>query len=185
VAQTPVEIKPTIQSPLRLRSISDENLTVDEVQRLIKQYNFYCYEYEYTKDWSNSSGKGIVNDFILQKNGKVILDRMTGLMWQQAGSLSYITFAQAEKYIMDLNRQNFIGFSDWRLPTLDEAMSLMTPKKADTLYLDKNFDRKQYWIWTSDKFSANTVWVIDFRNGYCHKDIIGGKLYVRAVRSAK
>jgi hypothetical protein len=106
-------------------------------------------------------------------------------MWQQSGSPNSITYADAEKYIRDLNDKHFAGYNDWRLPTLEEAMSLMEPTKHGELYLDPIFDRTQRWIWTADKESAGRAWDVYFFNGYClHYDFGYGR-YVRAVRSGQ
>jgi hypothetical protein len=177
--QAQPESKSNIQLPIKLRNKPVENLTEDEVRSIIKKYDFYCSR---EVKWSNLEGKGITHDFIPQQNGQVIFDRATGLMWQQSGS-GLMTFEQAQKYVEVLNSQKFAGFSDWRLPTLEEAMSLMEPKMNNRLYLDPVFDRKQAWIWTADKLSAGRAWRVGFYDGVCSRLGIDSGLYVRAVRS--
>jgi hypothetical protein len=94
------------------------------------------------------------------------------------------TYAKAEKYVRDLNAQRFAGYSDWRLPTLEEAMSLMEPKEnSDGMYIDAKFDAKQTWIWTADKESAGRAWYVTFYYGSCNLLDFGLVYYVRAVRS--
>jgi len=183
-AQVVQEIKQTSQqSVIRLRSTPDENLTADEVREMLRKYDFYCIG---GYSWSNPKGKGIANDFILQPNGQAILDRATGLMWEQSSSPNYMLFEEAQKYVDELNRREFAGFSDWRLPTLEEAMSLMEPKQISELYFDAKFGIKQLWIWTADAYSAGEAWVASFEKGYCaHGPVIVYGLCVRAVRSAQ
>ena len=73
------------------------------------------------------------------------------------------------------------------MPTMEEAMSLVEPKKnRDMLYIEHVFDKKQEWIWTSDLGIASSGWVGDFYVGGC---IDGGFIilsnavvYLRAVR---
>ncbi len=62
-------------------------------------------------------------------NGKVVFDHATGLLWQQCGSDKTLYYKKAQKYIETLNRQQFAGHSDWRLPTLEEVVSFMKPTK--------------------------------------------------------
>ncbi len=175
--QAPVESKPAIKLPVKLRSTPDGDLTAEEVQSLIKKYDFYCGE---GLPWKNPNGKGFANDFVSQQNGQVILDRATGLMWQQSGSTFYMAFAEAQKYVEDLK---FAGYSDWRLPTLEEAMSLMEPVENRNLYIDAKFDAKQRWILTSDSRGAGVAWVVYFNYGVCNDDdVAGNDVYVRAVR---
>lgn len=126
------------------------------------------------------------NEFELQNNGKVIYDKATGLMWQKSGSDSPVTYDEAKTYIDVLNREHFAGYSDWRLPTLKEAISLLEPPPPvnDGLYIDMLFDKKQKWIWTSDLYSTLSAWVVFFNDGDCDGCPIGGdwNRYVRAVR---
>ncbi len=61
-------------------------------------------------------------------------------------------------------------------------MSLMEPKKYGELYLDPLFDRKQWWIWTSDKYGAGRAWVVGFDFGGCDLNVVGYGAHVRAVR---
>jgi len=76
----------------------------------------------------------------------------------------------------------FAGF-DWRLPTLEEAMSLMKPVQNETgLFIDPLFDRTQEWIWTADKVSASRAWYVYFIIGHCSTLDIDDLSYVRAVR---
>jgi hypothetical protein len=126
------------------------------------------------------------NEYELQSDGKVVYDKATGLMWQQSGSNSYMSFGAAKKYIVKLNSKNFAGYNNWRLPTLEEAKSLLEPKRNETnnLYIDPIFNKMQEWIWTSDQYSAWSGCVVDFRSGTCdnfgyYGDNFG---YVRAVR---
>ena len=103
-------------------------------------------------------------------------------MWERSGPADFKTFAGAQNYIENLNRHKFAGYSDWRLPTLEEAMSLMEPATNRGLYIDAKFDAKQRWIWMSDIYSAGVEWVADFDLGSCHHRRVTDGSYVRVVR---
>ncbi len=157
-----------------------DSLSTDQVKTMLVQHNFFAKEYDWNKDFSNPDGGGINKDFELQHGASVVFDKTTGLMWQQSGSENDMTFNDAEKYVRDLR---LAGYSDWRLPTLEEAMSLMESKKYGDLYVDVKFDRKQRWIWTADKRTAGVAWVVYFGNGDCYYGSVDVLYdYVRAVR---
>ena len=91
-----------------------------------------------------------------------------------------------DEYIQKINAETYGGYNDWRLPTLEEGMSLMEPGKKNDLYISGQFDKSQIRIWTSDKPTASRAWYVIFINGYCFNvefedSIIN--VYVRAVRS--
>ena len=125
------------------------------------------------------------NRFELQKDGKVIYDKATGLMWQQSGSEKYMIYDEALNYIRQLNQEGFAGYNDWRLPTLREAITLLKPEKPKKHYLffDLLFDDKQKWLWTFtfSRDSHYDVWIVDFIHGDC-RTVQSSGAYVRAVR---
>lgn len=176
-----------------LRATPVYYLTHDNAAEIIKHYDF-C------DGHINGDGKGVAHNYELRdyNDSKVVLDHATGLMWQQSGSQRLfngrpLPYEWARKYIKDLNKKRFAGFNDWRLPTFDEAMSLMEREKknANHLHIDSVFDNEQPYIWTADRLHLGAGWVIHFHD--CHyvptqlfSDVVGGvgtgKYYVRAVR---
>ncbi len=136
----------------------------------------------------NPNGTGIVHKYELRKiNGdKVVFDESTGLMWQQSGSSKQMTFEDAKNWIRELNQNRFASFNDWRLPTLEEAMSLMEPEeKNGELFIDPIFDSKQNWILTEDQVDSQNVWVVELGEGLCNTYPSGKTPFVRAVRSGQ
>ncbi len=154
-----------------------------EIQAVLVDKDLYDYRL-------NPEGSGFKNDYEILESGKVVLDHASGLMWQQSGSDKQIYYSELQSYIEVLNRQQFAGHTDWRLPTLEEAISLMEPKKnIDGFYIDTVFEKKQRWIWTSDKpsdpssFLSSSAWVVYFGLGGCSDlDVADVNIYVRAVR---
>jgi hypothetical protein len=90
--------------------------------------------------------------------------------------------------IQDLNKRGFAGFKDWRLPTLEEAMTLMeqSPNSAG-LYIDPIFNtRQRLWMWTSERGKEDLVWYVNFNYGYSQLNRIkSSHNYVRAVRPSR
>jgi hypothetical protein len=127
----------------------------------------------------------VENDFQDNKDG-TITDRATGLMWQKSGSDNFMKFQYAEAYIDELNRKKFAGFGDWRLPTVDELTSLLTPEKqSQGLYISPLFDSTQSWCWTADKRTSGVGWHIYFLFGNVDWYNLNVNYFVRAVRSVQ
>jgi len=163
------------------RAVSKENFTGALLIKMLKDNGFY------DGDWNNSAS-GFSNDFQLQNDVKVVLDRASGLMWQQSGSANEISYGEAKEYVARLNSDQFAGYNDWRLPTLEEVMSLMEPtEKGNDMYIDPVFDNTQRWVWTSDTNETTLAWLANFVSGNCYTypndyfDFTSGG-YVRAVR---
>jgi hypothetical protein len=104
------------------------------------------------------------NDELRIVNGdKVVIDKDSGLVWHQSGSLDILLNEEALYWLRDLNKRGYAGGSDWRLPSVDEGLALLefTRMNGD-LYIDPVFSRRQEWIWTSDGFAPEYFWVIRF-----------------------
>lgn len=58
-------------------------------------------------------------------------------MWQQSSSTQAMAYPMAMTWVHYLNKCGFAGFTDWRLPTLEEALTLLqdSPSSAG-LYID-------------------------------------------------
>ncbi len=172
VLNDPVTYVPEI----KFRSTPNEHLSAKSVIAMLKDKGFY------ERQWNNSAS-GFRNNYILQNDSKVVYDRASGLMWQQSGSDQVMKYENAKAYIMKLNSDRLAGYNDWRLPTLEEAMSLMeTSVKNGDLYVTSVFGKSKPYIWTSDKYSVSSAWVVDFINSYCFYDNIFNDTSVRAVR---
>ncbi|MCB9090448.1 MAG: TIR domain-containing protein [Calditrichae bacterium] len=171
-----------IIAPLPLRSQLAEDLSEDDVTAMLERYDFY----DFNRYWM---GKGIHHLYEAKDvNGHpVVIDHTTGLMWQQGGSPEEMTYERAQAYIAELNNDTFANFADWRLPTLEEAMSLMEAKQTENkLYISTLFDEQQKYIWTADtqtaKNRASAAWGVSFFYGRCVSRDFGFSYYVRAVR---
>ncbi|MDM8550901.1 DUF1566 domain-containing protein [Desulfobacterales bacterium HSG2] len=152
-----------------------------DVKNMLVKYNFF-------DKYKNKSGD-FENDFVDNRNATVT-DRATGLMWQWPGldDMTYVetrayimTYEEAQAYVMELNRNKFAGYSNWRLPTIEELMSLMESKEVDGRYIDPVF--KFYWhCWSADKYSFELVWYARFDFGGAYLDGFKDNLPVRVVR---
>jgi len=111
-----------------------------------------------------------------------ILDQATGLTWQQAGSPYPLTWKQANAYIRDLNDGQPDGFDSWRLPTVDELITIVSrPSQGADLCLEAIFDPSQKWLWSADKRSFMAAWYLSMDLGFVSWQDMTGYYYVKGV----
>jgi hypothetical protein len=115
----------------------------------------------------------------------VVIDHATGLMWHQNGSEEAISFGRA-KWWAGHSSKGYAGYHDWRLPTLEEATTLLQFDKNDSdLYIDPIFSDKQSYIWTGDRLPSEGAWHVRFYDGSVRWDYSTSNHFVRPVRSMK
>jgi Protein of unknown function (DUF1566) len=164
-----------IAGPFRAQALNE--LAEHDYETLLEQKAAF-------EEFWNGEGRRLSNRYRTnERDGEqVVIDRLTDLTWQRSGSPHPLSFGEAEQYVNDLNKQRFAGHRTWRLPILDEAMSLMKPYKAyGALYIDSVFDRTQQSIWTEEETFEGARWVVTFSLGNCYVPV-ASHYYVRAVR---
>jgi len=126
----------------------------------------------------------------IDHNNDTISELTTALMWQKDGSSIPLNYQSGTNYIKRLNENQYKGFNDWRLPTVEELMSLLEPKK-NPLFINNLFNNKGMHYWSADKLAAktpfgervNSAWGVDFSFGYVFWAYLKTENYVKAVRS--
>ncbi|OAG28517.1 Lcl C-terminal domain-containing protein [Thermodesulfatator autotrophicus] len=123
-----------------------------------------------------------------EKQGQVVLDRLTGLMWTELADLAQglVTWEEAFKIVEDLNKKHFAGFSDWRLPNINELESLVDCAHFDPA-LPQGHPFKQvkefYWSSTTSFYEPTWAWALYLTKGATGVGLKEGKhFYVWAVR---
>ncbi len=124
------------------------------------------------------------------EDDKVVIDHATGLMWHQSGSFKNVSWKKAKKWVTKLNENGYAGFTDWRLPTLEEAASLLEPNaKNGNQFIDPAFDRTQSNVWTCDSnissssLSLDRAWSVNFNYSLVSRsDIMIERKKIRPVR---
>jgi Tol biopolymer transport system component len=134
------------------------------------------------------------------KGINVVIDRATDLMWEQSGSTTRMAWKETKGYIETINGEGQAGFSDWRLPTVEELASLLEPiGENNGLYIDPVFDPRQSACWSSDESAIDlaadrtstnpTAWGVDYKRGtvfLAKRLAASGEGYcTRAVRSMR
>ena len=112
--------------------------------------------------------KGLPRNFT--KDGSVVIDNSTGLIWQDNRD------AMVEKKIWDFavdycEELRLAGYSNWRLPTVKELMSITNKSKynasIDGVFEAVNTENSRYKYWTSQTNQENfsQAYYVDFRYG--------------------
>ncbi len=115
-------------------------------------------------------------------DGNRVLDQSTELTWQQAGSPYPLTWKQASDYIKCLNRKQPAGTSAWRLPSVDELITITTrPSRGQDLCMESVFDPSRKWLWSADKSSFASAWYLSMDLGFVSWQDMTGYYYVKAV----
>ena len=70
----------------------------------------------------------------LEKNEETVVDQATGLAWQRHGSRYPLTFTAAHAHVEQLNALDFAGYSQWRLPTVNELLSLLPDERGREVF---------------------------------------------------
>jgi len=117
---------------------------------------------------------------LIHLENDICQDSKTGLMWQFGKSKSFTTMKKAVEYSENLA---LAGYSDWRLPTIDERRTLKTifdlqqNGDCDLVRLDSSF-------WTAETKKGTQPGRLE-SNDQCGGDydfVIKKKGYVRTVR---
>jgi hypothetical protein len=168
------EITPAAKT-IRLRG-TPEFFNTTQVEELIRANNYY--------DGKRNPSGAFTNYLVDNGDEQTVTDQTSGLMWQRQGC-DIANIQRVRKHVEELNRQEFGGHKDWRLPTLDEAMSLMAAAtNIEGLHLHPCFSRNQPFIFTADQRRPGGYWFVDYKQGaafWASGTIPGG--FGRACRS--
>jgi len=176
-------------APSRTLLLRSDPTSLSELQakQLFKDRGFF------SRAWNPGGGvSGEAKREVKLKQETVVVDDATGLAWDSSWSDKPLTYDKAKRWIKDLNKKGFAGFKDWRLPTVEEAASLLESiKKNGKLNISPLFSPTQKTIWTCDAVAEelHKAWAIDFEDGNpCRKNVSEEKATaetcsVRAVRS--
>ena len=129
----------------------------DQIEPLIQKWNFF-------DSVLNPEGR-FDNALVDNGDGLTVTDERTGLMWQRAG-LDIASNRTMQRAVEKLNSEGFAGFHDWRLPTMEEALSLMEPEmNSKGLYLNPCFSREQPFIFVAARRQPGGYWFVDYKQG--------------------
>lgn len=110
--------------------------------------------------------------------GEIILDRLTGLLWMRNATPGELpmTWREALAFVAEMNREQALGFSDWRLPNRRELRSLVSHQTRRAALPEGhpfvNVFAGWYWSATSAAGAPAHAWYVDMDGG---RMFYGGK----------
>lgn len=126
----------------------------------------------------------------LTKSGSSVIDDKNKLMWQDTKDNVRILLTH-EHAIEYCEKLNFKGFSDWKLPTIEEYKTIIDKKRVrDQLMINKAFKyTKRDDYWASDRTWIRNFglygYYVFFKSGTIYYQNRTYPKYVRCVRSLK
>ncbi len=113
---------------------------------------------------------------------RIIFDDRNGRIWEKSGSSHPVSWKQAGEYINGLNRIGFAEYRTWRLPVIDELLTLIRASQTpDDFCQPELFDPRQNRLWSGDRRSYVSAWFVDTETGFVASLDMACGLYVRAV----
>ena len=115
----------------------------------------------------------------------VLIDSKTGLMWQDNSAAKYIKkdWQGALAFCQELR---LAEHDDWRLPTVKELQSVITPLDRYDSSIKDTFNNiggsGYYWSSTEHETDEAFAWMMNFKRGYEYINYKTYKRYVRCVR---
>ena len=115
---------------------------------------------------------------------EIITDSETGLIWQKTYDETEKKWSDALAYCENLT---YAGYSDWRLPNINELLSLVNYEEYDPASDFSDMPSKEFWSSSTSDYPPN-AWYVNFMDGYSSDSNNGGgagKNYNYTVRCVR
>jgi eukaryotic-like serine/threonine-protein kinase len=100
------------------------------------------------------------------------LDRCAGLLWGPVSPWP-MTWDEGMASVVD----------DWRMPTVEEVVSLLRPGQGLREFCHRPFGDRYLWLWTADRRSFTSAWFVDVGGGAVLAQDKSCRFHVRLVQS--
>ena len=113
----------------------------------------------------------------------IVIDTRTGLVWQDDAAAASTTATWANA-ITTCENLVLGGYSDWRLPNINELKSIRDMSRSspaiDTAFVNTAAD--YYWSSTSSAAETTSAWSVHFNASHVITGPKSASFYVRCVR---
>ena len=201
---------PTIEELFYLTDKGQINIAVDTKFKNIKPHQYWSsttYSWWSSSKWYINFGKGdihagnnamerhvrcvrlpsVASDFTRDDTLEIVKDLTTGLIWQDDYAHTSIedTWQEAINYC---EHMTFAGYSNWRLPNINELYSIVDTSKDEPAIKDTfiNVDNGNHWSSTTSVNKHDAAWSVNFyyggTNGIYTKD---NEMHIRCVKDTQ
>lgn len=103
--------------------------------------------------------------------------------------ISIAAGCDTEKFVAAVNNAGWCGFTDWRIPTVDELGSIVNYGRSmpaiSTAYFPDTIMPAGFWTSTTYAVNGKFAWIVIFDDGYIGSCIKSWAYYVRLVRGGQ
>ena len=152
----------------------------------------YAYPYSKSEDYYVRCVRGgqLEPSNLYSEPHQIIRDSTTGLQWQDNSDVEAVghNWTEAIKYCE--NSVNLGGYTDWRLPNINELLSIVDYTRHDpSVNMDEFMNissTPHYWSSTTTAGFTSDMWVVSFTIGYmASADKSSDMYYTRCVRGGQ
>ncbi len=118
----------------------------------------------------------------LEVSETTILDRATNLVWQRLPSRYPVTVTEAFDLVARLNENSFGECRHWRLPTVNELLTLLP--EGDCEVFPRTEGQPLKWLWSCDRHGRHESWYVNMDMGFAGVQDINCLNQVLAVTDA-
>ena len=153
-------------------------------------------EGDITAGFDRNNRLGVVKDDVYKlmwqdSYGKDMSPLVIPSIEEQNSHDKLVTYAEAVRYCGNLK---FAGFDDWRLPTINELLSITDDSRynpainkafKNVAYETNDKGKKNYgWYWSSTESAggSSNAWIVDFKDGDISWSDVYNSRFVRCVR---
>ena len=128
--------------------------------------------------------------FTVSADDYCVTDNLTGMMWVRSPDSATRTWQQSLDYA---NGLNLCGYTDWRLPNVNELESLINVEQPNSsaAWLNtqgfNNVKFASYWASTTNTYKTYFAWIVSMGYGYMDNNnkSVSGYFYAWPVRSGQ
>ena len=132
-------------------------------------------------------GSAVWADFIRDDTAEIVTDTQKHLQWQD-NNTRILPTGNWEKALKDCTSLQLGGFTDWRLPNINELISITnySLQKDITQEVFRVTFKRYYWSSTTVVNSDANAWAINFGDGLSHNPHKSQAYHaIRCVRTAE